>query len=185
MKPPFIILFFLIFTGCIAPTINYNTTQNRPYEIDIERALKPNISQTFLKDFTSSLRAMLEESEAARKAHQQRNAVIRESIKNLPPPDKAFPYNGYHVYHWTKTPIGIVIKNLGTPDSMKNINDGITIYRWGSYVFSDKVGFDGVICIDAKHVEATQSRETMTANLAIAGIAAFFLIIVVGIAANS
>ena len=128
---------------------------------------------------------MLEASEAARKADQRRNAIIRESIKKLPPPDKAFPYNGYHIYHWIKTPIGIVIKNLGTPDSIRNIDDGITIYRWGSYVFSDKVGFKGVICIDVKHVQAKQSREAMTANLAIAGIAAFFLFIVVAIAANS
>ena len=184
MKVLFII-FLVIFTGCIAPTINYNTTQNKPYEIDIERALKPNISQTFLEDFASSLRAMLEASEAARKANQRRNAVIRENIKSLPPPDKAFPYNGYHVYHWTKTSIGIVIKNLGTPDSISNIDDGITIYRWGSYVFSDKVGVEGVICIDAKSVEAKQSREAITSNTAIVGIVVFFVIIVIGIAAHS
>ena len=164
MKPLLIIFYFVVFTGCIAPTTNYNTTQNRPYETDIDRtdikkALKSDISQTFLEDFASSLRAMLETSEAARKADQRRNA--------------------------TKTPIGIVIKNLGTPDSIRNIDDGITIYRWGSYVFSDKVGFKGVICIDVKHVQAKQSRETMTANLAIAGIAVFFLFIVVAIAANS
>ena len=181
MKALFIISFFVIFAGCIAPTTNYNTTQKNPYEID-PGAWKQNGSKDFLDDLASSTRAYLEARAAARKAHQQRNAVIRERMKKLPPPDKVFTQNEHHIYCWNNTHIGVVIKNLGTPDSIRNIDDGITIYRWGSYVFADKVGSTALVCIEVKRAAAKQSKGSISPSFVLACIGVLLILIA---AANS
>ena len=184
MKALFIISFFVIFAGCIAPTTNYNTTQKKTYEID-PGAFKPNRTQDFLDDLASSTRAYLEARAAARKAHQQRNAVIRENMKKLPPPDKVFTQNEHHIYRWNNTHIGVVIKNLGTPDSIRDIGDGWTTYRWGSYVFCENtniVEFKGVICIEVKRAAAKQSKGSISPSFVLVCIGVLLILIA---AANS
>ena len=100
-----------------------------------------------LEGFVAGTRGMLEGSARAREDQLQRDAIIRIEMKPLGPADRVMPYEKYLVYFWSRHSIGVVIHHLGTPDEV-TADQGFTIYRWGSYVFAEREGFDGVMCLE-------------------------------------
>ena len=128
-----IVFAFVMFFGCAA-------SQSTQYSHG------RHIGSDVLKGFVAGTKGMLEGRAETRKKRQQQNAIISNSIKQLGSPDTVMPYNEYIVYYWSKISIGMVIQHLGIPDAVSSDPD-VSLYRWGSYIFSDKRGFYGVICL--------------------------------------
>ena len=107
-----------------------------------------DIGSAALKGFVAGMRGMLEGKAESRKERQLQNVIISNSIKGLGAPNKVVSDNQHIIYYWEKLTIGIVIQHLGTPNGVRTSNEyNITLYRWGSYVFSDTPDFQGVMCI--------------------------------------
>ena len=100
-----------------------------------------------LEGFVAGTRGMLEDRAKAKEAQQQRDVIIRDTMRPLGPADRVMPYEKYFVYFWSRHSMAVVMYHLGTPDEVTT-DQGFTLYRWGSYVFVEREGFDGVMCLE-------------------------------------
>ena len=105
-----------------------------------------NALQGGLEGFVTGTRGMLEDKAQTREAQQQRDLIIYDAMRPLGPADRVMPYGKYLAYFWSRHSIGVVIHHLRTPDEVTT-DQGFTIYRWGSYIFAEREGSDGVMCL--------------------------------------